>query len=100
MTALAQVAQQIRTKNAGPFWLTVDIFCGDAESFARVSAGIETAAVADRFSVQAADIQRFDIADLQVVKLSLPRPTVQGSIADRDMHGAGYAFVLSDLDIA
>ncbi|CAN0196824.1 unnamed protein product, partial [Chrysoparadoxa australica] len=44
-------------------------------------------------------IKRFDIPDLNVVKFSLPRPEIQGTIFDRDMHGASFAQILGDLDV-
>lgn len=97
MTTLADVVVKVRSKNAGPFWLTVDIFCGDAAGFARVRDGLSTARVAAAFGVDEVTLKRFDIAQLHVVKFSLPRPTVQGDIADRDMHGAGWAPLVAEL---
>jgi hypothetical protein len=29
----------------------------------------------------------FELADLCAIKISFPRPVVQGSLRDRDMHG-------------
>ena len=34
---LAQVARLIRSKNAGPFWLTFDVMFADAAMYYRVS---------------------------------------------------------------
>ena len=95
MPPLSEVATRIRSKNAGPFWLTIDIFC-DRASYARVAA-IPTEAFAARLG--GATLTRFDLPDLHVVKLSLPRPQAQGSVGDRDMHGAGFAAVLADLPV-
>lgn len=87
----------IRSKNAGPFWLTVDVFCDNAADFARVVNGVSSATVAQRFGLATSALRRFDIADLNVVKFSLPRPHIQGSRLDRDMHGAAFAHVLADI---
>ncbi|MCV2863263.1 DUF4387 domain-containing protein [Defluviimonas sp. WL0075] len=99
MAELGQIAQKVRSKNAGPFWLTVDIFCGDPVTFARVSGALDSARVAALYRVAEAEMRRFDIADLNVVKFSFPRPTVQGTAADRDMHGAGWAVLLEEMEI-
>ncbi|MDU8910318.1 DUF4387 domain-containing protein [Aestuariicoccus sp. MJ-SS9] len=99
MTALAEVAGKIRSKNAGPFWLTVDIFCETEEAYTRVSNGLSTEAVATRFGIPEDSLRRFDIADLQVVKFSLPRPAIQGTPGDRDMHGASFANLLAGLEV-
>ena len=99
MNTVADIVTKVRSKNAGPFWLTVDIFCGTPDAFAQISKGLATAQVAAAFDMPAQVLKRFDIADLYVVKLSLPRPAIQGSIADRDMHGASWAALLADIEI-
>lgn len=99
MSRLGDTVQKIRSKNAGPFWLTIDIFCGTPEVFEQVSAGLDTQQVAARFNVDAAVLKRFDIAALNTIKFSLPRPEVQGVRQDRDMHGASFALVLAGLEI-
>ncbi len=99
MAELKDVVQKVRSKNAGPFWLTIDIFCGDADAYQTVSAHLTTEAVANVFKADPASLKRFDMADLHVVKFSLPRPHVQGSIADRDMHGASWAALVGEMTI-
>ena len=99
MPKLGDIAQKIRSKNAGPFWLTVDIFCGNKTAYEAVLKGLPTSAVAGSFGVNSQEIKRFDIADLHVVKFSLPRPFIQGSIHDPDMHGASWAALLADLTL-
>ncbi|MDQ2066126.1 DUF4387 family protein [Xinfangfangia sp. CPCC 101601] len=99
MAELGQIAQKVRSKNAGPFWVTIDIFCGSAEVFERVSGSLKDDAVAKLYRVDRQLVKRFDIADLNVVKFSFPRPQVQGTRADRDMHGAGWASLLEEMQI-
>ncbi|MEY1554852.1 DUF4387 family protein [Yoonia sp. R2331] len=97
MTTVGDVVVKVRSKNAGPFWLTVDIFCGNGAAFDRVVAGLSTDRVAAAFAVTPEMLKRFDIADLHVVKFSLPRPTIQGDVQDRDMHGAGWAPLVAEM---
>ncbi|NKC14588.1 MAG: DUF4387 family protein [Gammaproteobacteria bacterium] len=100
MATLHQLGIRVRTKNAGPFWVTADLFCGNPNLFALVSAGLDTARVGRMLGVSPTDIKRFDIAELNVVKLSLPRPITQGDRRDRDMHGAQWAHVLAQYALA
>lgn len=100
MAELGSIVEKVRSKNAGPFWLTVDIFCGTPAAFARVAAGLETARIAALFGVGPETMKRFDIPSLNVVKLSVPRPVVQGTRADRDMHGAAWAVLVEEMEIA
>lgn len=99
MPEIGAIAEKVRSKNAGPFWVTVDIFCGSEAAFARVSRGLDTARAARAFGVPTQAMKRFDIPDLNVVKLSLPRPAIQGTRADRDMHGAGWAALVAEMEI-
>lgn len=100
MPEIGQIAEKVRSKNAGPFWLTVDVFCGAPAAYARIVAGLDTAAVARAFGVEPQTMKRFDIPDLNVVKLSVPRPVIQGTRADRDMHGAQWAVLVEEMQIA
>ena len=99
MANLGEIVQKIRSKNAGPFWLTVDIFCGTPHAYEYVIARLSSATVAKAFGVNTQDIKRFDIANLHVVKFSLPRPHVQGSTLDPDTHGASWAALLAELPL-
>ena len=88
---------KIRSKNAGPFWLTIDIFCDGAETFHNVCRMATRERVAAKLGTETEDLNRYEIADLNVLKFSLPRPTIQGTRYDRDMHGASYANLLTEL---
>lgn len=99
MAELRTLVTKVRSKNAGPFWLTIDIFCGDAQAYARVVRDLKTTQIAGVLQADSQTLKRFDMPDLNVVKFSLPRPTVQGAIGDRDMHGASWAALVGELDI-
>lgn len=99
MAELGSLVEKVRSKNAGPFWATVDVFCGTVETYEKISTGLSTERVARRLGTTPERVKRFDIPALHVIKFSFPRPAVQGSLADRDMHGAGWAATLSELEI-
>jgi hypothetical protein len=99
MPKLGERVLRVRSKNAGPFWVTVDVFCGTPEVFGQLKAALRTETVAALFQQPTQLVKRFDIADLNVIKFSFPRPVVQGARADRDMHGAQWAVLLAELEI-
>ncbi|MGJ8625834.1 MAG: DUF4387 family protein [Sulfitobacter sp.] len=99
MSALGTLVQKVRSKNAGPFWLTIDIFCGTDDAYSDVQTRLKTAQIAQALGANSQDIKRFDIPSLNVIKISLPRPTIQGSIQDRDMHGASWAALIAEMDV-
>ena len=79
MPDVQSIADKVRSKNAGPFWLTIDIFCGDDASYTRLVKGLSTERVAVALGADVSTLKRFDIPDLHVIKISLPRPTIQGA---------------------
>ncbi len=99
MAILGEKVSKIRSKNAGPFWITVDVFCGSREVFDEVRERLSNATVSQLTSVDASLIKRFEIESLSVLKFSFPRIEVQGSRFDRDMHGAQIATLFSELEL-
>ena len=99
MKKLSDVAKKIRSKNAGPFWLTIDVFCDTDEAYSTVVRTLDTKRAAKALRADPTTLKRFEIDDLRVVKISIPRPSVQGTRQDRDMHGASFANILAELEI-
>ncbi len=99
MPEVREIAEKVRSKNAGPFWVTIDIFCGSDAAFRQLVDGLSTERVAVALGAGVESLQRFDIAELAVIKISLPRPVVQGHRGDRDMHGAALASIVGELVI-
>jgi Domain of unknown function (DUF4387) len=85
---VGDVAELVRSKNAGPFWQTLDIFLPDDATYRRVaeSESIDAATIARLYQVSAADVTIYRLPSIRVVKISFPRPTSQGGVEDRDMH--------------
>lgn len=94
---VGDLASLVRSKNAGPFWLTLDIFCDTDTAYDAIAAPhvISPQRVADIYDTDAATVRVFRLPELRVVKISLPRPTVQGATGDRDMHAGQQHVPLS-----
>jgi Domain of unknown function (DUF4387) len=99
--SVGDLAVLVRSKNAGPFWLTLDIFCGGEESYDTLAAeGVITPArIAALYRVDPASVRIFRLANLRVIKISFPRPVPQGAAGDRDMHAGQQHVPLSRLEI-
>lgn len=94
MQSLRDVAKYVRSKNAGPFWVTIDIFCDSDDAYGRVATApaLSSEAIAALYGVAAPLVKIFRVDPLRVVKISFPRPVAQGSPRDVDSH-AGQMFV-------
>ena len=98
MYLLGEKVKKIRSKNAGPFWITIDIFCGSEKVFKDVCLNLKNSKIANLLMINIKDLKRFEIEKLNVIKFSFPRNITQGHILDRDMHGAQLAVLLSEMD--
>jgi len=99
MSTVASLVHSIRSKNAGPFWLTIDLFCQSEQNYRQLVDNLPTSRVAQALDQSPDNILRFDMASLKVIKFSLPRPVVQGSRLDRDLHGAQWATLIAEISI-
>jgi Domain of unknown function (DUF4387) len=87
---LDDLALEVRCKNAGPFWTTLDVFLPDDAAYGVADAMITPELIAELYQVARESLQIFRIPQLKVVKVSFPRPLPQGSLHDRDMHGGQH----------
>lgn len=101
MTALADIARLIRSKNAGPFVLTFDIMFDGEADYARVkrSGALTREAIAERYQLDPAKVQLFFCDYALAVKASIPRPITQGDLLDSDGHGGQQYAPLMGIEI-
>jgi len=97
-TTLGELADKVRSKNAGPFWVTIDAFFPDRRTYdiAAADGALTQASIAALYRMPETDIQIFRIPELEVIKISFPRTTPQGSVGDRDVHAASQYIPLLD----
>lgn len=100
MTTVRDVCHHVRSKNAGPFWVTVDLFFKDAAAFDRFhgSAALGPDLFERLFGADPALVKHFPVPSLHMIKISYPRNGAQGGVVERDMH-SGQQFVRL-LDVA
>lgn len=94
MTRVKDVCRQVRSKNAGPFWVTIDLFFDGPESFDRYAASpaLSSERIAALFGTTAELVKHYPVPALSVLKISYPRATPQGGMVERDMH-SGQQYV-------
>ena len=98
MATIADLAVLVRSKNAGPFWLTIDVMFDNAENYRRVrdSEIINRAGIAAMFRRQPEEVIVVNHDAALAIKVSFPRPQSSGSKYDSDVYGGQqYAPILS-----
>lgn len=101
MATVKDVCRHLRSKNAGPFWVTVDLFFRDDEMFAKYaeSSKLGPDLFQRLYGANPALVKRYPVPSLHMVKISYPRTSAQGGEVERDMH-CGQQFVrLLDVEL-
>lgn len=99
---LYDLARVIRSKNAGPFTVTIDlVFETEEDLDSLLAAEVLTPAVVARlYSVAPEGVRIRPFRRVRTVKVTFPRgPGGSGGPDDRDVYGSQQHFPLADLEI-
>lgn len=101
---LFEIADVLRSKNAGPFRTTFDIFFDDDEPYQRVknSGKLTKELVAELYAIKPQEVVGvFFVDSARGIKITIPKPTDMacGDPRCRDLFGAQQHVPLMDIDI-
>lgn len=98
---LADLASVIRSKNAGPFAVTLDVLFDTSERYQQVvAAGVITPAViAGRYGVDPDQVRVIAFPPANAIKVTLPRRVPSGSPGDTDVYGTQQHTPLLELEV-
>ena len=99
---LKDIASVIRSKNSGPFELTLDVMLPDDETYRRISEAkiITPQTVAALYGIseeQVLSVVEFPTA--HAIKATIVRPMPSGALGERDVYGAQQHVPLMELNI-
>lgn len=101
-TRLSDLASIVRSKNAGPFEVSIDLMFDDDDAFRRAleAPALTRDAIARRYGVPGSDVlEVIAYAPARAIKIDLRRRASSGSIGDRDVYGAQQYAPLLDVEI-
>ncbi|HEX3994066.1 MAG TPA: DUF4387 domain-containing protein [Acetobacteraceae bacterium] len=101
MSLIRDVARVCKSKNAGPFELTIDVVFDDAETFRRVKAtGVLCPALFARlYNVPEQHVLFTPYDAAFAFKATLPRLVPSGDFGDTDVYGCQQHAPLLDVDL-
>lgn len=91
MEKLYELAKVLRSKNSGPFELTLDILFDDKEKYGRVknSGKLTTESVSELYGIESDSVRHLVFFDQALgIKITILRDVPSGTIGDRDVYGA------------
>jgi hypothetical protein len=98
---LRDLASMIRSKNAGPFVLTIDVFFSSAGPCREVmdSGALSPQTIADLYAVPSDTVKVIFVPQATALKITLPRPISAGDVGDSDVAGGQQFARILDLTI-
>lgn len=98
---LRDCTKLIRSKNAGPFILTIDVMFENSDMFNKcLEQDILSAKnIAEIYGIALEKIDTFAMPMISTIKISFPRAVSQGDLGDSDNHGGQQYAPLLDLEI-
>ncbi len=101
MAKLGDLATLVRSKNAGPFYLTFDVMFDDPAVYERVKKAnvLSRSFIADRYGLSENEVMFFYVDNALAVKASIPRPIIQGDVGETDSYGGQQFAPLLDIEI-
>lgn len=101
MPLLCDMTSLVRSKNAGPFLLTLDIIFRDAGSYENVvrSGALSAESIARMYSTPVEDVKFYLCPEIHAIKATLPRVVGSGDPLDTDVYGAQQVGPLMNLEI-
>jgi len=102
MPKLGEVASHVRSKVAGPFWVTIDVFFSNREAYGRWrdNPALQPPSIAKVYEVPAESVSIYPVESLNMVKISYPRAQPQGGITERDLHSGQQFVYLLDVEMS
>ena len=96
---LQDAARVIRSKNAGPTQVTIDLMFDDATLYERALAApaLRADVVAQRYGVSEVEVIPYPAAN--AIKIVVPRHVIAGSPGDTDVYGAQQHRPMLDVEI-
>ncbi len=100
MPRLYDVALVLRSKNAGPFTLTIDVILPSLECAEKVYSALTPEAVAELYRVGVEDVLGIILVrELRAVKVNIARRVPAGEPGDADVYGAQQHVPLGLLEV-
>ena len=99
MKKLIDYTKILRSKNAGPLFITFDLMFDSSEKMEYVATNLTKQAVAKAYDVDEKDVSIIEYAVVNSIKITFPRKNISGSLNDDDIYGCQQHVPLSQIEI-
>lgn len=99
MKKLIDYTKILRSKNAGPLFITFDLIFNDSADMQYVAERLTKAHIAKAYDIAESKIQIIAYDVVNSIKITFPRKNISGSLEDTDIYGCQQHVPLSEIEI-
>jgi hypothetical protein len=98
---IRDLAKVVRSKNAGPFYLTLDVIFNDKHTYEKVktSQAINVDTMCSLYRVRPDQVRIIPYDKAYAIKITLDRPVPAADVSDTDIYGTQQHAPLLDIEI-
>ncbi len=99
MKKLIDYTKILRSKNAGPLFITFDLIFNCKEDMEYVEQRLKKTDVAKAYNVDEEKIDIISYGVVNSIKITFPRKNISGCLADNDIYGCQQHMKLANIEL-
>lgn len=99
MKKLIDYTKILRSKNAGPLFITFDLIFNTREDMEYVAEKLTKEQISKAYDVSVEKIDIIPYGVVNSIKITFPRKSISGSFADNDIYGCQQHVPLANIEI-
>ncbi len=99
MKKLIDYTKILRSKNAGPLFITYDLIFNSFGDMKYVEKRLNKKMISEAYNVSEDKIDIISYGVVNSIKITFPRKNVSGSLADNDIYGCQQHIPLANIEI-
>ena len=99
MKRLVDYTKILRSKNAGPLFITFDLIFSGNEDMEYVLERLKKSDVAMAYGIEEKEIDIIAYKVVNSIKITFPRQNISGSLSDCDIYGCQMHMPLANIEI-
>ena len=98
---LIDATRMLRSKNAGPLWLTMDLGFENTEMMEKIldSGVLDSKTIAALYEVPVELVKIIPYPVVNAIKITIPRTVPSGALTDSDIYGCQQHMPLANLEV-
>ena len=99
MKRLVDYTKILRSKNAGPLFITFDLIFSGSEEMDYVLERLTKSDVAKAYGIDEKEVDIIAYKVVNSIKITFPRQNISGSLCDNDIYGCQMHMPLANIEI-